>query len=107
MSPEEREEEIERIAGEVLNNMSIASALSILVEKSKEIAKNYLDTADNEEFQKKNENPEQQAIPIVKEKKSFYRVKVTYYSIYCWIKEKKNLLNTCCPSYRTPSLPFR
>jgi len=48
MTPKEKEEEIERIAGEVLNNMSVATALSILIEKSKEIAKNYMDTASTE-----------------------------------------------------------
>ena len=71
MSPEEREKEIERIAGEVLNNMSIASALSILIEKSKEIAKNYLDTADSEESQKKTKNIEEQIVRPEKEKRSF------------------------------------
>ena len=54
MSPEEKEEEIERIAGEVLNNMSIATALSILIEKSKEIAKDYLETASKEKAPHKN-----------------------------------------------------
>jgi len=54
MSPEEeKQEEIEKIAGEVLNNMSIATALSILVEKSKEIAENYLKTASEEQPQQK------------------------------------------------------
>jgi hypothetical protein len=54
MDPEkQKEEEIEKIAGEVLNNMSIATALSILIEKSKEIAENYLETASEEQPQKK------------------------------------------------------
>ena len=51
--------------------MSIASALSILIEKSKEIAKNYLDTADSEESQKKTKNIEEQIVRPEKEKRSF------------------------------------
>jgi hypothetical protein len=69
MDPEEqKQEEIERIAGEVLNNMSIATALSILIEKSKEIAENYLDTASEERPQKKIKKTNQE--PLFTEKQS-------------------------------------